>query len=132
MPVDLMVDKTTRDMVSTPSGDVAIVTGDALTQQRMRVRIFVQRGSWALDPSDGQLGGSLSALFRMNVDQAASALPLLVREALAPMADIRVDDVQAAVDEVTPGKINFTVYYTPVTATAEGSPQQLTTSVEVA
>lgn len=131
MPVDLALDRMVGDLMVSPSNDIALVTGVAETQQRISVRLRIAKGTWALDPSGGDLGSTLTSLLRLSVDQAIVTLPQLVKEALAPMEDIRVTDVQTSVAADAPTRINFTVFYVPVVAGADGDPTGYTDTIEV-
>jgi hypothetical protein len=129
--VDLAIDRETGDLLVSASNDIELVTGVAETQQRISLRLRVQKGSWLLDPSGGELGSTLVSLTRTKIEQALASIPLLVREALAPMEDIRVEDVDASIDPDVPTRINFVVFYSPVLNDAVGDPTAYTDSIEV-
>ena len=109
MPVDLLLDQATGDLVPTAGNDVALVSGSDEIEQRIRTHIKVQLGAYQLDPT---LGSTANSLLRLPVAMAVSQLPLVVKEALAQMSDISVQDVAAWPDPDDPRKARFTVSYT--------------------
>lgn len=118
-----MLDALTGDLVTTPSNDFMLVSGAQLIEQRMRIRLKIPLGTWALDPTGGTLGSTVLTVTRMSNVQAAQQLPLLVKESLAPMNDIRIDDVNAWVDEADPRVVNFSVTYSVVDDQGNASDQ---------
>lgn len=95
MPVDLAIDLNSGDLLIAPNNDAEIRSGQDLVNQRIRVRLKIWRGQWTLDPTNGTLGSGLRDALRLPMNMALQAIPLLVREALTPMEDILVTDVEA-------------------------------------
>lgn len=117
MAVDLALDAVLGDLVATPSGDIMLVSGTEEVEQRIRTRLKVTLGAWALEPA---LGSSVASLLRLPSDMAAQQLPLTVKEALAPMSDVQVQDVVAWVDSQDSRKVDFTVTYVLVDSESAG------------
>ena len=109
MPVDLMLDPVTGDLVATAGNDVALVSGLEEIEQRIRTYVRVQVGSYQLDPT---LGGTAFSLLRVPVARAVEMLPLVIKETLAKMDDISVQDVVAEPDSTDSRKVRFTITYT--------------------
>lgn len=80
------------DWIFSANGDVQGVSGELLVEQRVKTRLRIVQG-WALDPTNGLLGSRLKSGLRLPKGRALRELPLMVREALAPMTDIRIQDV---------------------------------------
>lgn len=116
MPTDLALDQATGDLHIEPNNDIAVISGQALVDQRIRVRLKVPQGDWlvnlGLNEGEFGMGSRLHEMARLTVDRAFSEIPLVVKEALAPMTDIRVQDVVCSLPENTPTQVDFTVYYT--------------------
>jgi hypothetical protein len=108
VPVDLMLDRATGDLVATAGNDVALVSGAEEVGQRIRTHVLVQLGSYQLEP---RLGSSANSLLRLSIEQAVAQLPLVVKEALAQMDDIVVSDVEAWADPEDVRKVRFNVRY---------------------
>jgi len=94
---DLALDAS-GDVIFSPTLDLLGSTGDGLTKQRILIRCRVPRGSWAWD-EDNTFGSRLAAISRNPSPQQLAQAPALVREALEPMTDISIDDVQVAIDD---------------------------------
>lgn len=92
MALDLAIDSN-GDLVFAPNRDLDVRTGQATVDQRIRVRLMIYGGEWMLDPTGGQLGSRLHDALRLPLWQAREQIGLIVREALEPMDDIRVRDV---------------------------------------
>jgi hypothetical protein len=93
MAWDLAIDYNTGDLKVAPNEDFQARTGPATIDQRIRVRLRIEQGEWALDPSGGQLGSRLSEVLRLPNWRAMTELELVVKEALASMDDIDVQNV---------------------------------------
>lgn len=72
--------------------DLQGVSGIALIEQRMRLRLRMMRGQWQFDIS-GTLGSRLYTLPGKSPDEAAAQAQMYVREALRDMTEIAIDDV---------------------------------------
>jgi hypothetical protein len=79
------------DLILAGNRDLAGVSGTDLINQRIVIRLTIQRGAWIFD-TNGTLG---SFLFRLLGQSPQSALETdsYVREALRGMTDISVEDV---------------------------------------
>lgn len=128
MAVDLALDQTTHDLIASPSNDVTLVSGLAEVGQRIRTHLRIQLGSYELEP---ELGSKMNGLLRLPVNIAVAQVPLVVKEALAQMTDILVQDVTAEVDEQDPRKVNFTVVYAVTDDAASGDAITFNDSIEV-
>lgn len=80
------------DWIFSANGDIQGVAGELLLQQRVMTRLKIVQG-WALDPTNGLLGSRLKSGLRLPQGRALRELPLMVREALAPITDINILDV---------------------------------------
>lgn len=122
MTTDLALDFLTGDLVVTPSNDFGLVSGIDAVEQRIRVRLKIHSQTWELDPTDGTLGSHLTELARLPTYRVLEELPLVVKEALAPMDDIRVVDVTTSLNENVPTQVDFVVVYTMVEGEVESEP----------
>lgn len=129
MGTDLALDTKLNDLIVTPSNDFALVSGTDEIDQRIKVFLKVQLGSWDLDPT---FGSGLSSLSSMPVYRVLDELPLVVKEALAQMDDIRVLDVMTSVDEDSSSKVGFVVTYVVTDGVSEGDEQVFSDSITVA
>jgi hypothetical protein len=96
------------DLVFGSNRDLAGVSGNDLLEQRMRLRLKIQRGSWVYD-EDENLGSRLNTVSTMRPDQMDTAVRAYVQEALLPMTEIVVTDVQ--VEIVDSHSITAHVFY---------------------
>jgi hypothetical protein len=81
------------DLIVSASGDAAGISGIDLIEQRMRFRLMLRRGTWLYDEAK-TMGSNLHLVIGMSPEDAENAIGPLVREALRPMDEIVVDDVQ--------------------------------------
>lgn len=130
MPVDFAIDFVTGDLVLSPSGDAELRSGIGVIEQSIRSRLRIARMKWPLDPTDGTLGSGLYDVFRLPTDMAITTVPLLVREALEPMREILVMDVQAAVNKDEIKQIDISLTYKLVNADVNQVP--VTTLLSIA
>ena len=98
MAWDIAVDLVTGDLVWTGVNDFAARDGSALDKQRIHVRLFIERGEFIYDPTNGALGSRLLDILHLPRQRALNEADLYVREALEPMDDIEVANV--GVEEV--------------------------------
>src|SRR3954469_22991398 len=98
MPWDFALDGDTGDILFGPTHDLLGTTGDGLTRQRILLRCKIPRGGWQYD-DDGSLGSRLNLITNAPSARQVVEAPALVREALEPMDDIAIDDVQVSTDE---------------------------------
>lgn len=112
--LDLAIDFNTGDLLVAPNGDIETREGQDTVEQRIRVRLKIVQGEWLLDPTNGQLGSTLTDAMRMSVPQALNLIPLVVKEALEPMTDIIVSDVTTRINALDPSSIDFQISYSMV------------------
>lgn len=98
MPWDLALDGESGDILFGPTHDLLGATGDGLTKQRILLRCRIPRGTWQYDET-GTLGSSLTTISSAPSAAQVAQAPALVREALEPMDDISVGDVQVSTDD---------------------------------
>lgn len=91
MPFDLALSPN-GDLIIAGNRDLLGVSGTALIEQRIRVRLRMMRGQWQYDPS-GNLGSQLFTLAGKSPEIVQSHAPAYVREALRDMEEIQIDDV---------------------------------------
>lgn len=113
MSFDLAIDYNTGDLLQAPNHDIQGRTGQDVYEQRIRIRLKIQRGTWALDPTNGELGSRLLELARVSSARAVADVEQYVREALEPMRDINVRDVTAKISPVSPKAITLDITYQP-------------------
>src|SRR5215831_7743811 len=80
------------DLVVAGNRDLAGISGTDLIEQRIRMRLRIQRGSWIYDPTD-TLGSNLNDVIGMDHNRAQTAADAFIREALVRMTEIVVDGV---------------------------------------
>jgi hypothetical protein len=98
MAFDIAVDfKRGGDLVFTPNLDYQGVRGEQVVAQRIMLRLMVERG-WIGDPTDA-LGSRLRDALHLPRERALQELRLYVEEALAPMNDVTIMDVEIEQDE---------------------------------
>jgi len=97
MAFDLAIDYNSGDLILSPHIDIERRVGIDTVQQRVRVRLRIHQGEWPLDFTGGTLGSRLFEALRYPQWRAQSEIGLIVREALAPMDDIIVNDVQVTI-----------------------------------
>jgi hypothetical protein len=95
---DLALDGETGDIIFSPTHDLLGATGDGLTQQRILLRCRIPRGAWQYD-EEGTLGSRLASHAGVSSVRMLNEAPGFVREALEPMDDISVGEIQVATDE---------------------------------
>lgn len=106
MPYDLALSEY-GDLMFSASRDLLGVSGQALVEQRIRIRLKIPKASWIYD-DDRTLGSFLHQLGGTPLDQATEQATTLVREALRAMEDVIVDHVDVEKDGNT-GRL--TVFY---------------------
>jgi hypothetical protein len=111
MAFDLAFDFNVGDLLVSASKDIEIRTGIQVVEQRIRARLHMYQGEWPLDPTGGRLGSVLHDVTRLPNWRAVQEIPLVVKEALAPMDDIDVRDVQAAVNPLDTKIVEFAITY---------------------
>jgi phage gp46-like protein len=96
------------DLVFAANRDLAGVSGIDLIEQRMKTRLKIPRGTWLYDQRE-DFGSSLHTISNMRPDFIATAAKGYALEALRPMTEIDVSDVQ--IDQ-SKREITLTVFYT--------------------
>jgi hypothetical protein len=113
MARDIAIDTNTGDLVIAPNGGFDLVTGATLIRQKIMVRLRIRQGEWFLDPTNGTLGSNISDMFRLPNFRAKVETEAAIREALAPMEEISVQNVDVIIttgDSATlSARINYTV-----------------------
>jgi hypothetical protein len=97
------------DLAISPHGDLVIsgardlqgCTGSQLNKQRIAIRLRIPRGSWTYDLT-GSLGSDLRNAINKPKDQASIEIPRTVGDALRPMVDVEITDVQVEEHEGNP------------------------------
>jgi hypothetical protein len=112
MSWDFAIDGETGDWVFGPDRDYLTVTGTAILRQNILTRLKIPRGSFIYDDV-GSLGSRLYAAMRMTRDDAIAEIPGIVREALAPMSEITVSDVQVLGDVEGTSRLMVRIMYSP-------------------
>jgi hypothetical protein len=110
MPADIALDNRTGDLLLAPNNDVTIYRGEEVVAQRIRTRLLIPVGTWALDDT-GLLGSRLLDMTRLTNERAIEEIPLVVKEALNPMDDIRVVEVDVTPDLDHSNVLGVTVVY---------------------
>lgn len=114
MPVDLAIDPNTRDLIVSPRGDFSLRTGNEVVRQRIINRLRIAAGEWHLDPTEGTLGSHMKDLMRMPTFQVETDAPRVIHEALEPMEDVNILDVQCAIDPKDSRKLNVALTFSVV------------------
>lgn len=96
------------DLLISGHGDLLGKSGQDLIEQRMLIRLRVQRGAWIYDDNK-DFGSNLDRLVGSSTADAGTAAIAFVREALRPMDEISVDGVDVDVDEA--GSVTLMVNY---------------------
>lgn len=92
--MDIAIDFVSGDLKLTANRDFAAMSGPDEIVQRIHLRLMIDQGTWLEDPTDGQLGSRLRSLLGMSASRIMGEAPILIKEALAPMTDIVVEDVE--------------------------------------
>lgn len=96
--MDIAIDFRTGDLKLSAHRDFAGISGPDEVVQRIHVRLMIERGGWLYDPTDGQLGSRLQGTTNMLPGRALGEVDLLIREALQPMNDIAIVDIETLID----------------------------------
>lgn len=131
MAVDIAIDYNTGDLLIAPNKGIEIRAAQNTVDQRIRTRLKVYGGEWELDPSGGLLGSRLRDTLRLPIWRAKQEIPLVVREALEPMDDIRVGEVLADVDPDNSRAIRLTIFYAMLEDDESVSEETLSTSLSI-
>lgn len=119
MPIDFALNPRTGDWVLTGNMDYQNVSGVALVSQRITVRLKIDRGKFIYDRT-GTLGSRLrSAGTRQQRDRVLNELKLYVEEALEPMNDIEIKDIQIDQPEEEDKEVKVHIFWRPVANVSE-------------
>jgi hypothetical protein len=110
MSWDFAIEPRSGDFIFSGSGDIMSVEAEALDSQRVGIRLRIHRGTFVYDEEDA-LGSNLHTALRYSVERAQNEIPAIVNEALEPMRDIKVMDVQVAISEDDPSQIATVVRF---------------------
>lgn len=125
MSWDLALDGDSGDIMFGASGDLLGVSGVPLVNQRILVRTKIPRGSWYADDT-GTLGSDLYLISGAPSSSSLDVAKADVLEALVPMDDITVNDVDASITD--DDRLLIVVSWTPASAVdspADENPQGL-------
>ena len=130
MAFDLAIDYNTGDFKVAPNKDLERRIGESTVEQRIRVRLRIFQGEWALDPTGGQLGSRLHDMSRLPNWRAQQETGLVIQEALEPMDDIKVQDVKVTVNAKDQRVLDVVIAYAHVEPSGQqGDTVELTTSI---
>jgi hypothetical protein len=115
------------DLIFSPSLDVMGISGTDLIEQRMMIRLRVQRGSWTYDEDDS-FGSNLYQVMGQNSLTATAQIDSYVREALRDMTDIEITAVNISVDPITQA-VTLLIDYNVLDETGQATEQQLSFAV---
>lgn len=110
MTWDIRQDPTTGDWVYTGHRDLMHSDGEDHIYQRIVTRLKIPRGEYIYDAS-GTLGSDLPEATRGLMDKTLPEVPTIIQEALAPMSDIRVNNIQLNMMEDDPSAIRASISY---------------------
>lgn len=111
---DLKMNYQTGDLVIGPDNDLVGISGHQMAWHRAHIRLIIQKGKWMLDPTDGELGSRLPTLLRAGEDVGLAEAGLLVREALEPMDDIELVQVDVVRNQIDARKLDVKVVLRPL------------------
>lgn len=95
------------DLVFGSNRDLAGISGSDLIEQRIKLRLKIQRGSWTYDEA-GELGSRLSSITNMRPDQLEVMAKTYATEALQSLDEITVVDVET---KLSSQDITLIVFY---------------------
>src|SRR5688572_14609786 len=112
MATDIAIDNN-GDLIFAKNRDYALVSGTAQIEQRIRARLLLPIGT-VLSGDDTEVGADLHLALRITEkdEVAFNDLALRVQEALAPIAEILVQDVNITVNDHR--QLEITVLYSTV------------------
>lgn len=120
MTWDIKMDTTTGDWVYTGHRDLMQSDGEEHIYQRIITRLKIPRGEYVYDEL-GNLGSMLAEATRGKVTHVLPELPTIIQEALEPMPDVRVNDVQVDYDPANPSSIRASISYNSIALEGEGA-----------
>jgi hypothetical protein len=110
MAWDFAIDPATGDWLFGANRDLQGIDDVNLDRQRIMARLKIPQGSFRYDDT-GLLGSRLNIAQRYPIERGMSELHFLVSEALLPMMDIVVQDVDVKPDQSDPQKVLVIVKY---------------------
>lgn len=119
------------DLVFSASGDLAGVDATNLIVQRIKLRLRIERGSWVLDDEIGSI--MTSSLARITSENF-STVDAIIRDALRPMTDIQIDEIQLTQVSATQlqAKIMFTELGDTDQPTVDAGSDETTVTIGIA
>lgn len=110
------------DLLFAGNRDLTGVGGHSLTEQRIRLRCKIPRGSWVYD-EPRTLGSNLWKLLGVGRADVIENVDPYVREALTPMGDISVEDVLVVTDghEDHHDHVHVEISYKPILTELEAA-----------
>ncbi len=117
---DVRQDTTTGDWVYTGHRDLMHSDGEDHIYQRIVTRLKIPRGEYLYDTS-GSLGSELPETVRGLMDKTLPEVPTIIQEALAPMTDIRVNDIRLDTVEDDPSAVRASISYVNVVLPGEAA-----------
>ena len=121
MAWDLAIDPATGDFMFGPSRDLLGCTGPELINQRILIRSRIPRGTFTYD-ENGDLGSRLHRITGFTREKQVAQAPAIILEALEPMNDISINEVNAGVTENN--QLDIQVRWKPVVRSDEVSVSQ--------
>lgn len=103
------------DLILGANRDLAGVVGIGVTSQRIVIRLRTPRGQWTHDAS-GSFGSELRVLLRDNSPNTQARAENYILEALSPMSDISVENVEV---NRKGRNSEITVHYSPIVSDTE-------------
>lgn len=111
MATDIAQNPSSGDWIFSGNNDFQLVLGDQTVLQRIQTRLRIVKG-WDLDPSNGLLGSRLEQALHIPRGRALREIPLMIREALDPMLDIEIGEIQVhEFDGEESGSVRVTIEY---------------------
>lgn len=107
LPWDLAISEF-GDLIFSGHGDLLGRSGQDLIEQRIRLRLMIQRGGWVYD-TEKRLGSNLFRLINTPSGAIKQSAVQIVREALRGLDEITVEDVNVSIDDS--GSLVLVIYY---------------------
>jgi hypothetical protein len=106
------------DLVFSANGDLAGCSSDRLMRQRAMIRLKIPRGSWLFDENK-DLGSDIYRYMGRSGPDLLAQVPMVVREALRPIIEMQILDVQASIAEDNDRQVEVLIAYTTVISPEE-------------
>jgi hypothetical protein len=99
-------------LVFNANGDLAAAVGDNVVAQRIHTRIIIPLGSFIYNPN---LGSRLRGTsLRAPMNKGAQEISAVIREALQPMDDIEISEINVVPSETDPTSMTAHIAYRPL------------------